>query len=55
MPSITFVNMDGESKTMDLTTMTNKEALFDGFDHLDKPFKDPQPYTQKLKDELANS
>jgi len=40
MPSITFVNMDGESKTMDLTTMSNKEALFEGFDHLDKSFKD---------------
>jgi len=40
MPSITFVNMDGDSKSFDLEETSNQEALLGGFDHLDKPIKE---------------
>ena len=39
MPSITFVNMDGESKSFDLEETSNQDALLGGFDHLDKSIK----------------
>ena len=60
MPSITFVNMDGDSKSFDLEETSNQDALLGGFDHLDKSIKkenktnemdlDPSKYNCKLYD-----
>ena len=43
MPSITFVNMDGESKSFDLEKTSNQDALLGGFDHLDKSIESRKP------------
>jgi hypothetical protein len=36
MPSIIFTNFDGQSLEIDLSKTTNKDALDQGFKHLDK-------------------
>ena len=36
MPSIVFTNFDGQSLEIDLSKTTNKDALKQGFKHLDK-------------------
>ena len=36
MPSIVFTNFDGQSLEIDLSKTTNKDALNQGFKHLDK-------------------
>ena len=36
MPSIVFTNFDGESLEIDLSKTNNKDALNQGFKHLDK-------------------
>ena len=36
MPSIIFTNFNGESKEIDLSTVSNAQALKEGFEHLDK-------------------
>ena len=36
MPSIIFTNFNGESKEIDLSTVSNAQALKEGFKHLDK-------------------
>ena len=36
MPSIVFTNFDGQSLEIDLSKTTNKDALDQGFKHLDK-------------------
>ena len=36
MPSIVFTNFNGESKEIDLSTVSNAQALKEGFKHLDK-------------------
>jgi len=36
MPSIVFTNFDNESIEIDLSKTTNKDALNQGFKHLDK-------------------
>ena len=36
MPSIVFTNFDGQSLEIDLSTVSNAQALNQGFKHLDK-------------------
>ena len=36
MPSIVFTNFDNESIEIDLSTVSNAQALKEGFKHLDK-------------------
>ena len=36
MPSIEFINFDNESIEFDLSTVSNAQALKEGFKHLDK-------------------
>ena len=36
MPSIIFTNFNGESKEIDLSTVSNAQALKEGFKHLNK-------------------
>ena len=36
MPSIEFINFSGQSLEIDLSKTTNKDALNQGFKHLDK-------------------
>ena len=36
MPSIEFINFDGQSLEIDLSKTTNKDALNQGIKHLDK-------------------
>ena len=36
MPSIEFINFDGQSLEIDLSTVSNAQALKEGFKHLNK-------------------
>ena len=36
MPSIEFINFDGQSLEIDLSTVSNAQALKEGIKHLDK-------------------
>ena len=36
MPSIEFINFSGQSLEIDLSTVSNAQALKEGFKHLDK-------------------
>ena len=36
MPSIKFINFDGQSLEIDLSTVSNAQALKEGIKHLDK-------------------
>ena len=43
MPSIVFTNFDGQSLEIDLSKTTNKDALNQGFKHLDKSINKNKP------------
>ena len=48
MPSIVFTNFDGQSLEIDLSKTTNKDALDQGFKHLDKAvYKNKQRKTNE--------
>ena len=52
MPSIVFTNSDGESKEIDLSTVSNAQALTEGFKHLDKAvYKNKNKPTNEIKKE----
>mgnify|MGYP003131391843 CR=1 FL=1 len=43
MPSIIFTNFNGESKEIDLSKVSNAQALEEGFKHLDKALNNNKP------------
>ena len=48
MPSIVFTNFDNESIELDLSTVSNAQALKEGFKHLDKAvYKNKQRKTNE--------
>ena len=51
MPSITFVNMDGDSKSFDLEKTSNQDALLGGFNHLDKSIESRKLSDQEIKEQ----
>mgnify|MGYP003148566134 CR=1 FL=1 len=53
MPSIIFTNFDGQSLEIDLSKTTNKDALKQGFKHLDKAVYKNKP-TNKPKTNVQN-
>tara|TARA_R100000734_G_C3299649_1_gene90421 strand:- start:704 stop:877 length:174 start_codon:yes stop_codon:yes gene_type:complete len=57
MSSIVFTNLDGQSLEIDLLKTTNKEALDQGFKHLDKAvYKNKPKQTNKnQKNEITKS
>ena len=49
MPSIIFTNSDSQSLEIDLSKTTNKDALKQGFKHLDKAVYKNKPKTNHDK------
>ena len=49
MPSIIFTNFNGESKEIDLSTVSNAQALKEGFKHLDKAVYKNKPTNKPAK------
>ena len=47
MPSIIFTNFNGESKEIDLSKVSNAQALEEGFKHLDKALNNKKPKTNQ--------
>ena len=45
MPSIEFINFDGQSLEIDLSTVSNAQALKEGFKHLNKAVYKNKPKT----------
>ena len=49
MPSIVFTNFDGQSLEIDLSTVSNAQALKEGFKHLDKAVYKNKPKTNHVQ------
>ena len=47
MPSIIFTNFNGESKEIDLSKVSNAQALEEGFKHLGKALNNKKPKTNQ--------
>ena len=54
MPSIIFTNFNGESKEIDLSKVSNAQALEEGFKHLDKALNNKKTTTKQKNGIIKN-